>query len=119
LQLVPNKAFLLPLFFTFVVFVAFSPCGSRIAIAAGELLQIWRAPGFKKEFFPFELIRTFADFEDKVTALKWSHDSKYILAGSKDLTARLFSVNKTGVVKTKPSRFGEPGPPRSTWRPFS
>jgi periodic tryptophan protein 2 len=85
--------------------VAFSPCGSRIAVAAGKLLQIWRAPGFKKEFFPFELIRTFADFDDKVTALKWSPDSKYILAGSKDLTARLFSVNKTGVVKTKPFLF--------------
>lgn len=85
--------------------VAFSPCGSRIAVATGKLLQIWRSPGFKKEFFPFELIRTFADFDDKVTALKWSPDSKYILAGSKDLTARLFSVNKTGVVKTKPFLF--------------
>jgi periodic tryptophan protein 2 len=28
--------------------VAFSPCRSRIAIAAGKLLQIWRAPGFKE-----------------------------------------------------------------------
>jgi periodic tryptophan protein 2 len=43
----------------------------------------------------------FADFDDKVTALKWSPNSKYILAGSKDLTVRLFSVNKTNVVKTK------------------
>lgn len=85
--------------------VAFSPSGSRIAVATGKLLQIWRAPGFKKEFFPFELIRTFADFDDKVTALKWSPDSKYILAGSKDLTARLFSVNKTDVAKTKPFLF--------------
>jgi periodic tryptophan protein 2 len=81
--------------------VAFSPCGSRIAVAAGKLLQIWHAPGFKKEFFPFKLMQTFANFDDKVTVLKWSPDSKYILAGSKDLTARLFSMNKTSVVKTK------------------
>jgi periodic tryptophan protein 2 len=32
-------------------------------------------------------------------------DSKYILAGSKRPTARLFSVNKTGVVKMKPFLF--------------
>ncbi|KAF5453210.1 hypothetical protein F2P56_028127 [Juglans regia] len=85
--------------------LAFSPCGSRIAVATGKLLQIWRSPGFKKEFFPFELIRTFADFDDKVTALNWSPDSMYILAGSKDLTARLFSVNKIGVLKMKPFLF--------------
>jgi periodic tryptophan protein 2 len=85
--------------------VAFSPCRSCIAVAAGKLLQIWRTPGFKKEFFSFELIRTFADFNDKVTTLKWSPDSKYILIGSKDLTARLFSVNKIDVVKTKPFLF--------------
>ncbi|KAE7998547.1 hypothetical protein FH972_003083 [Carpinus fangiana] len=84
---------------------ASSPCGSRIVVAVGKLLRIWHALGFKKEFFPFELIRTFADFDDKVTALKWNPDSKCILAGSKDLTARLFSVNKTSVVKTKPFLF--------------
>jgi hypothetical protein len=32
-------------------------------------------------------------------------DSKYILAGSNRLTTRLFSMNKTGVVKTKPFLF--------------
>lgn len=74
--------------------VKFSPDGAYIAVATGKLLQIWRSPGFKKEFFPFELVRTFADFDDKVTALDWSPDLSYLLAGSKDLTARLFFVDK-------------------------
>ncbi|KAA8541879.1 hypothetical protein F0562_023031 [Nyssa sinensis] len=81
--------------------VKFSPDGALIAVAVGKLLQIWRSPGFRKEFFPFELIRTFADCDDKVTALDWSPDSNYLLAGSKDLTARLFCLKKL-------SGFGKP-----------
>ncbi|XP_052183465.1 periodic tryptophan protein 2 [Diospyros lotus] len=72
----------------------FSPDGAFIAVAVGKLLQIWRSPGFKKEFFPFELVRTFANCDDKVTAIDWSPCSKYVLAGSKDLTARLFCLEK-------------------------
>ncbi|KAK4590455.1 hypothetical protein RGQ29_020844 [Quercus rubra] len=86
-----------------VTALQFSPDGSRIAVAVGKLVQIWRSPGFRKEFFPFELVRTFADFDDKVTALNWSPDSKYLVAGSKDFTARLFSVNL--IAKTKPFLF--------------
>ncbi|KAK3411024.1 hypothetical protein EUGRSUZ_J03040 [Eucalyptus grandis] len=67
----------------------FSPDGRLIAVGAGKLVQIWRSPGFRKEFFPFELVRTFADCNDKVMSLKWSPDSSYLLVGSKDLTARV------------------------------
>ncbi|XP_058226771.1 periodic tryptophan protein 2 [Rhododendron vialii] len=72
----------------------FSPNGVYIAVAVGKLVQVWKSPGFKKEFFPFELVRTFADCADKVTALEWSPDSEYLLAGSKDLTVRLFCLKK-------------------------
>lgn len=85
--------------------VKFSPDGSYIAVATGKFLQIWRSPGFKKEYFPFELVRTFADFDDKVTALDWSPDSNYLLAGSKDLTARLFYIKKDKLVRFKPFLF--------------
>ncbi|KAL1809690.1 hypothetical protein ACET3Z_026680 [Daucus carota] len=74
--------------------VKFSPDGALIAVALGKLVQIWRSPGFKKEFFPFELVRTFADCNDKVTSLDWSDDSGYLLAGSKDLAVRLFCLKK-------------------------
>ncbi|KZV39552.1 periodic tryptophan protein 2 [Dorcoceras hygrometricum] len=72
----------------------FSPDGRFIAVSAGKLLQIWRSPGFKKEFFPFELIRTFADCNDRITCLDWSPDSDYVIVGSKDLTLRLFCLKK-------------------------
>ncbi|GAV65986.1 WD40 domain-containing protein/Utp12 domain-containing protein [Cephalotus follicularis] len=71
----------------------FSPDSHLIAVATGKLIQIYRAPGFKKEVFAFELVKTFADCDVKVTALNWSPDSMYLLAGSKDLTVRLFSVD--------------------------
>ncbi|CAI9753650.1 unnamed protein product [Fraxinus pennsylvanica] len=75
--------------------VKFSPDGNFIAVAAGKLLQIWRSPGFKKEFFPFELIKTFAECNDRITSLDWSPDSEFILAGSKDLTVRLFYLKQS------------------------
>uniref|UniRef100_A0A2C9W1Q2 Small-subunit processome Utp12 domain-containing protein n=1 Tax=Manihot esculenta TaxID=3983 RepID=A0A2C9W1Q2_MANES len=74
--------------------VRFSPDGKFIAVATGKLVQIWRTPGFKKEYCAFELVRTLADSEDTVTALDWSLDCKYLLVGSKDLTARLFCIEK-------------------------
>ncbi|KAJ9190078.1 hypothetical protein P3X46_001311 [Hevea brasiliensis] len=48
-----------------------------IAVGTGKLVQLWQSPGFKKEFFAFELVRTLADCEDAVTALDWSLDYKY------------------------------------------
>lgn len=64
-------------------------------MGVGKLVQIWRSPGFKKEFFSFQLERTFPDCAATVTSLNWSPDSKYLLAGSKDLTVRLFSLDKS------------------------
>ena len=84
--------------------VKFSPDGTHIAIGVGKLLQIWRSPGFRKEFFPFQLERTFSDFDDAVTALDWSPDSSHIIAGSKDLTVRLLSL-KRSKGGSKPLRF--------------
>lgn len=86
--------------------VKFSPDGTLIAVAAGKLVQIWRSPAFRKEFFPFELVRTFADFDAKITAFDWSPDSNYLLAASKDLTARILCLKKLkGDVKYKPFLF--------------
>ena len=72
----------------------FSPNGKYIAVAAGKLLQIWKSPGFKREVFGFELVRTFADCNDKILAIDWDNESKYLIVGSKDLTGRLFFVDK-------------------------
>lgn len=67
-------------------------------------MQIWRSPGFRKDFFPFELISTFTDCNDRITSIDWSPDSDYVLAGSKDLTARLFCLKKSAKYK-KPFLF--------------
>lgn len=83
----------------------FSPDGRFIAVAAGKLLQIWRSPGFKKEFFPFELIKTFPDCNDRITSMDWSPNSDYVVVGSKDLTARLFYLN---TAKEKKSSYSKP-----------
>ncbi|KAG0456257.1 hypothetical protein HPP92_024045 [Vanilla planifolia] len=84
--------------------VRFSPDGALIAVGLGKLLQIWRSPGFRKEVFPFELLRTFADGTAAIISLDWSPDSNYLLVGSKDLIVRLFCVKKTKV-KEKPFLF--------------
>ncbi|XP_072952424.1 periodic tryptophan protein 2 [Typha angustifolia] len=85
--------------------VRFSSDGALIAVGLGKLIQIWRSPGFRKEFFPFHLEKTFPDCAATVTSLDWSSDSKYLLAGSKDLTVRLFAVNSSNRSKNKPFLF--------------
>ncbi|CAA7028645.1 unnamed protein product [Microthlaspi erraticum] len=83
----------------------FSTDGEYIAVGVGKLVQIWRSPGFSKLVFAFELIRTFANSDDKVVSLEWSLDSDYLLVGSKDLAARLFCVRKLRGVLNKPFLF--------------
>ncbi|RWV99033.1 hypothetical protein GW17_00038087 [Ensete ventricosum] len=87
-----------------VTALRFSPNGSLIAVGLGKLLQIWRSPGFRVEFFPFQLERTFPDCTGTVTTLDWSLDSEYLLVGSKDLTVRLFS-SKGSQGQNKPFLF--------------
>ncbi|KAK6124932.1 hypothetical protein DH2020_041343 [Rehmannia glutinosa] len=76
----------------------FSPDGRLIAVAAGKLLQIWRSPGFKKEFFPFELIKTFADSAKK----KNSYVKPFLFLGHRDvIVGAFFGVDKKTNVVTK------------------
>ncbi|CAN6441188.1 unnamed protein product [Victoria cruziana] len=77
-----------------VTALKFSPNGDMVAVAVGKLIEIWRCPGFRREVFPFQLIRKISTFDGDVVAVDWSSDSQWILAGSKDLTARLCCVRK-------------------------
>ncbi|GJM92166.1 hypothetical protein PR202_ga08601 [Eleusine coracana subsp. coracana] len=74
--------------------ISFSPDGELIAVAVGKVVQIWRSPAFRREFFPFHLLRTFPGFAAGVTAFDWSPDSAFLLASCKDLTARILPVKK-------------------------
>uniref|UniRef100_A0A803LN58 Small-subunit processome Utp12 domain-containing protein n=1 Tax=Chenopodium quinoa TaxID=63459 RepID=A0A803LN58_CHEQI len=46
------------------------------------------------QFIAVAVVRTFADFDDTVSCLNWSPDSGYLIAGSRDLTVRLFCLRK-------------------------
>lgn len=70
----------------------FSPDGKLIAAGVGKLVQLWRTPGFRKVFAPFELVKTLTGCHDTVTCIGWSSDSCWLVAGSKDLTAKVFSA---------------------------
>ncbi|VAH09388.1 unnamed protein product [Triticum turgidum subsp. durum] len=74
--------------------IRFSPDGQLIAVAVGKLVQIWRSPSFRKEFFPFHLLRTFPGFAAGVTSFDWSPDSASLLVACKDLTARILPVKR-------------------------
>ncbi|KAI5075509.1 hypothetical protein GOP47_0009585 [Adiantum capillus-veneris] len=71
----------------------FSPDGTLIAAAVGKLVQIWRTPGFKAEFAPFQHVRTFASCHETITCMQWSPDGQWLIVGSKDLCARLFCLH--------------------------
>ncbi|TPX44060.1 hypothetical protein SeMB42_g03179 [Synchytrium endobioticum] len=72
--------------------VSFSPDGKWIAVTIGKLLQIWRAPGFTREFAPFVLFRTLGGHYDAILSISWSADSKYVITTSKDMTVRIWTV---------------------------
>ncbi|KAK7311851.1 hypothetical protein RJT34_10268 [Clitoria ternatea] len=77
-----------------VAAVKFSPDGALIAVAAGKFVQLWKSPAFSTDYFAFQLDRTFADFSAKITTFDWSPDSKYLIVGSKDLTAKILCTKK-------------------------
>ena len=62
-------------------------------MCVGKLVQIWATPTMLKEFAPFRLLRTYGGMYDEATCLAWSPDSRWIIVGSKDLTARIYSAN--------------------------
>lgn len=74
----------------------FSPCGLYLAVTCGKHVQVWMAPNhMRKEFAPMVLHRTYTGQSDDVTCIEWSPDSSVLLAGSRDCTARLWTVHTT------------------------
>ncbi|KAL4176325.1 hypothetical protein KRP22_001277 [Phytophthora ramorum] len=73
--------------------LSFSPDDRFISVAVGNKVQLWRTPGLVREFAPFVLHRTYTGHYADVVSLSWSHDSKFFVTGSEDLSARVFSVD--------------------------
>lgn len=90
-------------YFTFksaVSALSFSPSGRHFAVGVGRRLQIWCTPSTpgagtsgELEFAPFVLHRDLAGHFDTIQNIHWSSDSRFLLTASKDLTARIWSVD--------------------------
>jgi len=73
--------------------IRFSPDDKYVAISHGNKVQLWKTPGVKREFTPFVHHRTYAGHYGDILSVEWSPDSKFFVTGSKDLSARIFSVD--------------------------
>lgn len=75
--------------------IKFSPDGKLFALATGRFLQIWKTPSVNqdRQFAPFVRHRVQAGHFQDITSLTWSQDSRFIITTSKDLTARIWSVD--------------------------
>ncbi|KAJ5689252.1 hypothetical protein N7462_003644 [Penicillium macrosclerotiorum] len=78
----------------------FSPSGRHFAVGVGRRLQLWQTPSTpgtetngEIEFAPFVLHRDLAAHFDDIQTIQWSSDSRFLLTASKDLTARVWSLN--------------------------
>jgi periodic tryptophan protein 2 len=77
--------------------IKFSPDGTHFAIAIGRHVQVWRTPDRKddRQFAPFVRHRIYTGHYADVTSITWSNDSRFFLTTSKDLTARIYSLQAT------------------------
>ncbi|CCE63016.1 hypothetical protein TPHA_0D03830 [Tetrapisispora phaffii CBS 4417] len=75
--------------------IKFSPDGKHFALGSGRFIQIWKTPDVNenRQFAPFIRQRVQAGHFQDVTSLTWSYDSRFIISSSKDLTARIWSLD--------------------------
>lgn len=85
--------------------LVFSPCGRYFAVALGRKIEVWRTPSTPGsaddpqdgssalEFAPFVRHRQYVGHHDTVQSIEWSSDSRFFLSASKDLTARIWSLD--------------------------
>lgn len=83
-----------------VTALAFSPSGRHFAVGLGRKIEVWHVPSTpdssvegELEFAPFVRHRTHTGHFDAVRHIEWSSDSRFFLTASKDLTARIWSLN--------------------------
>ncbi|KAF2753915.1 periodic tryptophan protein 2 [Pseudovirgaria hyperparasitica] len=80
--------------------LSFSPCGRYFAVAIGRRIELWHTPTTPDagddgalEFAPFIRHHVHTQHFDDVRSIEWSSDSRFFLSASKDLTARVWSVD--------------------------
>ncbi|KAI9164418.1 U3 snoRNP protein [Blastocladiella emersonii ATCC 22665] len=83
---------------------AFSPDGKWILVTAGQHADVWKTPGFHREFAPFIHYRTYTGHHDDVVKVSWRADSKMFMTCARDMTARLYTLHT--VAGYEPITFG-------------
>ncbi|KAG8988141.1 hypothetical protein FRB93_004296 [Tulasnella sp. JGI-2019a] len=74
--------------------IQFSPNGKYIAVTHDAHIQVWRTPNhLLREFAPFVLYRTYTGHHDEVTSITWADDSRFFISTSRDMTARLYTLD--------------------------
>nr|OQO31585.1 Periodic tryptophan protein 2 [Rachicladosporium sp. CCFEE 5018] len=84
--------------------LVFSPSGRFFAVALGRKIEAWKTPstpgstegdeeGGGLDFAPFVRYRTYVGHHDAVQNIEWSSDGRFFLSASKDLTARIWSLD--------------------------
>lgn len=83
---------------TAVSALTFSPSGDYFAVGLGRKIEVWKTPSTAGdddglEFAPFVRHRQYVGHHDMVHSIQWSSDSRFFLSASKDLTARIWSLD--------------------------
>ncbi|KAH7357806.1 WD40-repeat-containing domain protein [Plectosphaerella cucumerina] len=84
-----------------VTALAFSPSGRHFAVGLGRKIEVWHVPSSpdsnaegELEFAPFVKHHNHTQHFDDVQHLHWSSDSRFFLSASRDLTARIWSLDQ-------------------------
>ena len=83
-----------------VTSLAFSPDGRHFVVGFDRKIQAWKTPSIPSgnaegdlQYAPFVLRREYGGHFEEVRHLSWSGDSRFFLSASKDLTARIWSLD--------------------------
>ncbi|KAM4056056.1 dip2/Utp12 family protein [Hirsutella rhossiliensis] len=84
-----------------VTALAFSPSGKHFAVGLGRKIEVWRVPltpdltaDGELDFAPFVRHHTHMGHFDTIQHIEWSSDSRFFLTASKDLTVRIWSLDR-------------------------
>jgi periodic tryptophan protein 2 len=84
-----------------VTALSFAPSGRHFAVGLDRTVEVWHVPSTpdsnetgELEFAPFVRHKSKRSHFDSVQSIEWSSDSRFFLTASKDLTARIWSLEK-------------------------
>jgi periodic tryptophan protein 2 len=83
-----------------VTALTFSPSGEHFLVGLGRKIQAWLTPPTPDtntagvlDFAPFVLHREYGGHFDDVQSLSWSRDARFFVSASRDMTARIWSLD--------------------------